>query len=72
MGSQPGWIEIREGTPEGKLLSRIQVSVTGGDIEFIETPGELTGAIGLTDVCVVGRFENPEDQILGLNWIEFL
>ena len=26
------------------------------DIEFVDTPAELTGANGLTDVCVVGRF----------------
>ena len=72
MGSRPGWVELREGSANGKILSRIQITVTGEDTEFIEQPAELNGASGLTDICVITRFDDPDDQILGINWIEFL
>ena len=42
-----------------------------GDEEFIEMPTQLSNASGLTDVCVVARFDEPAGQVLGLNWIEF-
>ncbi len=65
-----GWIELRDGSPDGALLARIDISPTG-DGEFGEAETTLSGQSGLTDVYVVGRFSDPEGQVLGLNWIEF-
>lgn len=68
---QPGRIELRNGDPQGALLASVEVKPTG-EGEFVEIPAELTGApAGLTDVCVVARFEKPAGQVLGLNWVEF-
>ena len=72
MGSHPGWIELRERSVNGRLLSRIEITVTGEDNEFAELPAELKSTNGLTDIYVIGRFANPDGQILGINWIEFL
>ena len=70
LSSHPGRIELRDGSNKGNLLASIQVSPTG-EGEFIEIPAKLNQATGLTDVCVVGRFDNPAGQVLGLNWIKF-
>jgi cytochrome c len=70
LSNHPGRIELRDGSNKGNLLASIQVSPTG-EGEFIEIPAKLNQATGLTDVCVVGRFDNPAGQVLGLNWIKF-
>ncbi|MCZ6674627.1 MAG: PKD domain-containing protein, partial [Verrucomicrobia bacterium] len=70
LGNQRGQLELRAGSPEGDLLARIEIKPTGQG-EFNEIPAKLNYTSGLTDVCVVGRFNNPAGQILGLNWIEF-
>lgn len=68
--SETGSIELRRSGPDGDLLARVPVKPTG-DGEFIEIPAELSAVSGLIDLCVVARFERPDGQVLGLNWIEF-
>ena len=67
---QTGRLEIRQNGPQGPLLATVDVKPTGNG-EFLEIPAELTGKGGLSDVCVLARFNHPDGQILGLNWIEF-
>jgi cytochrome c len=67
---QAGRLELRKDNPGGTLLASVEVTPTG-DGEFVEIPAELAGGGGLTDVCVVARFDRPAGQVLGLNWIEF-
>jgi len=64
-----GTLELRHGSPNGKLLASVEVKPTG-DAEFPEIPTELSTAAGLINLCVVARLEK-EGQVLGLNWIEF-
>jgi hypothetical protein len=55
-------------------LAAVDVPPTG-ETEFPEIEAQLSKAAGgLTDVCVVARFDegNGGGQILGLNWIEFV
>ncbi|MFT5470652.1 MAG: cytochrome c [Verrucomicrobiales bacterium] len=64
-----GKLELRIGSPAGKLLAAVEIEPSG-DGEFPEIPVELSAAAGLIDLCVVARFEE-KGSVLGLNWIEF-
>lgn len=68
LSEQTGKLELRQDSPDGKLLAAVKVKPTG-DAEFPEIPVELSAAAGLIDLCVVARL--AEGQVLGLNWIEF-
>ena len=60
-----GRLELRVGSPQGKLLAAVKVKVAG-NAAFAELPAPLK-AKGLTDICVVAKTKG----VLGLNWIEF-
>tara|TARA_Y100001934_G_scaffold276949_1_gene374602 strand:- start:1573 stop:4212 length:2640 start_codon:yes stop_codon:yes gene_type:complete len=63
-----GYFEIRQGSRTGKLLSSIKVRpVSSG--QFNEISGKLQDTNAIVDVCIVAR--TTEDDILGLNWVEF-
>jgi cytochrome c len=65
-----GWIELRKGTPSGSLIAKVEVKPTAG--EFHSIPATLSDVSGLTDVCVVARFDGEAaSSILGFNWVEF-
>lgn len=69
LGEATGSFELRQGTPEGKLLARVKVPATG-EGEYKEIEVKLRGKPGLTDVCVVAK-PKGKSGVLGLNWIEF-
>ena len=60
-----GRLELRVGSPQGKLLAAVKVKAAG-NAAFAELPAPLK-AKGLTDICVVAKTKG----VLGLNWIEF-
>lgn len=70
LGEAAGKIELRVNHPQGQLLASVNVEPTG-DGQFLDLPAKLRGQRKLTDICVVARFREPKDQVLGLNWIEF-
>ncbi|MBH55372.1 MAG: hypothetical protein CMI18_13650 [Opitutaceae bacterium] len=52
-------MELLKKSETGKLMARIQISVTGQGIEFSEHPTELNNTSGLTDIFLVARFDKP-------------
>ncbi|QXD25613.1 PQQ-dependent sugar dehydrogenase [Opitutia bacterium ISCC 51] len=70
LGSRTGRIELRNGSPNGPLLSSIQIPVTENHA-YSEIGASLQNAKGLSNVCVVVHFDQPDGQTIGLNWIEF-
>ena len=70
LNERPGRVELRGGTPDGKLLAQVNAPVTG-EGEFAEIPANVQGSPKLVDVCLVARFDEPEGQVLGVNWVEF-
>lgn len=72
LADQSGHLEIRVGSPNGPLLARMLIPVTG-DGAYEEIQAALNAPQSdLTDVCVVARFDEPDGQLIGLNWIEFI
>jgi cytochrome c len=70
-GGQGGWIEFHAGTPDGPLLAKLDVPVTGG----WETWQEITTPLAApptprTDVFAV--FVNPgRGGLMNLDWVRF-
>ena len=70
-GGQGGAVEFHAGTPDGPLLARVEVPVTGGWEAWQEITAPLSqpGA-GRTDVFAV--FVNPgKSGLMNLDWIQF-
>jgi cytochrome c len=70
-GGQGGAVEFRAGAPDGPLLARVEVPVTGGWEAWQEITAPLSqpGA-GRTDVFAV--FVNPgKSGLMNLDWIQF-
>jgi cytochrome c len=70
-GGQGGWIEFHAGTPEGPLLAKLEVRVTGGWETWHEITTPLaTPAATRTDVFAV--FVNPgQGGLMNLDWVRF-
>jgi cytochrome c len=64
-----GRFELRKGSPAGEMLASVEVPPVG-EGAFVDLPGDIAGASGLVDVCVVARCAGRK-SVLGLNWVEF-
>ncbi|MEU8115752.1 glycoside hydrolase family 3 C-terminal domain-containing protein [Micromonospora sp. NPDC048947] len=56
-GAGAGTIQIRRGSPTGRLLGTATVPSTGDDYRYVSTSTELTRAVGTHDVYLV--FDSP-------------
>lgn len=69
-GGSGGTIEIRADGPEGPLLGKIEIPVTGGWDQFKEFATPLAAGPERADVCLV--FVNPgKGGLMNLDWVEF-
>jgi len=64
-------IEIRQGTPDGKLLATAAVPVTPKDENMQAFSANLANAGGQQDLYLVFRNDNVKSNLLQLDWVYF-
>jgi cytochrome c len=66
-----GTIEVRAGSPEGKLLASLEVKPTGAWDKWIEITAPLPAALPRTDVFVVFVRPGVGGGMMNLDWVRF-
>jgi arabinoxylan arabinofuranohydrolase len=62
-------IEIRERSPEGKLLGRCLILPTGSWTSYRSVDSKLKNKAGALDICLT--FRGKDRELLRLNWLSF-
>jgi cytochrome c len=71
-GGQGGWIEFRAGTPEGPLVAKVDVPVTGGWEAWQERASPIDRSIAPTRTDLFAVFVNSgRGGLMNLDWVQF-